>query len=122
MSTDCREVPTAEECRAAAENITNKCLRECVQMQCSGVKVNCSEYIRKKCEDDSRALGADVGGFVYGGPQTCQQPKKELYWCELPLSRECRAQAMVHELAHTCGWHHKEGQGVPADNGKLLCQ
>jgi hypothetical protein len=40
----------------------------------------------------------------------------------LDLSRRCRAQAMVHELAHSCGWHHGDGQGVPGDEGTLPCK
>lgn len=118
----CRAVPTVEECRAAAESVDDTCLRECIQLQCSGVLVKCSDYIQQKCRDDGKKRRGDIGGFVFRGAQTCRQPKEEIYWCELPMSDKCRAQTMVHELAHSCGWNHGDGHGVPGDSGELRCR
>lgn len=121
MSTTCSNAPSVEECHAAAAEIEDKCLRECVLLQCSGAKVTCSDYIEQKCLASSRS-GKGVGGYVFRSTQTCEIPKSEIYWCDLPLSRKCRAQAMVHELAHSCGWRHGDGKSVPANNGELRCK
>jgi hypothetical protein len=34
MHPSCRELPTVEECQAAAQVITHECLRKCVELQC----------------------------------------------------------------------------------------
>ena len=34
----------------------------------------------------------------------------------------CRMEAMVHELAHSCGWEHDQGGGVPGAKGELPCR
>ncbi len=122
MKSDCRGLPTIEECRTAAMVITDECLRGCVQMQCAGVKVNCSEYIQKECKKHS-SEGISPFGFVYRTSETsCEKPVGEVNWCELPEeNRECRAKAMVHELAHSCGWAHNEGLGVPSNDGYIQC-
>jgi hypothetical protein len=47
---------------------------------------------------------------------------KEVYWCEEAAGADCRVSAMVHELAHSCGWEHREGKGVPANEGDVICE
>lgn len=121
-TTNCTQLPTVEECRTAAEVIDDDCLRECVMAQCAGVKVNCSEVASRKCAVRREQKGQAVGGFVDIEGQTCRIPKEEINWCQIPMSRPCRAKAMVHELAHSCGWLHRDGKNVPADNGSLQCK
>jgi hypothetical protein len=121
----CRELPSVEECLAAARMITGECLKKCVELQCAGVKVDCrSEKIRKDCEEKTdRAKGIVALGYVdRTSESSCDKPLHKVNWCEEPASRDCRAQAMVHELAHACGWRHDEGQGVPGDDGFLPCE
>lgn len=88
-------------------------------LQCTGVKIKCGEYARAQCGK----YGPDdkLGGYVKPGPQDCEIPRDEIAWCELPLSSICRAELMVHELAHACGWKHGQGFNVPGNEGKLLC-
>lgn len=121
MSQACRELPTVEECRAAAQVITDACLRGCVELQCTGIKVNCSDFIKKECQKRNEA-GVTYLGYVWR-PDTasCSKPVSEVNWCEEPVSRDCRAKAMVHELAHSCGWKHLQGLGVPGNEGELQC-
>lgn len=122
MSSACRELPTVEECQSAAREITDECLRGCVHLQCAGIKVNCGEYIREECKKNS-SEGVTPFGYVYRTSETsCDRPVGEVNWCELSASRECRAKAMVHELAHSCGWAHNEGLGVPANEGFIQCE
>lgn len=126
MQGSCRELPSVEECQAAAGVMTDSCLRMCVEMQCAGVKVNCgSAEIQKRCREASDAEGITPLGYVVrfsDVPVSCDHPSKEVNWCEQPASRACRAKAMVHELAHSCGWRHRQGGGVPGDNGYLPCE
>lgn len=105
-----------------AMEITNECLRGCVRMQCTGIKVNCDEYVKKECRNHS-SEGISPFGYVYRTSETtCGKPVGEVNWCELPGSRECRARAMVHELAHSCGWAHNQGMGVPSNDGFITCE
>ena len=122
MSLTCREVPTVEECLDAAATIENVCLRPCVERQCSGAKVACDENIVKKCNRLNESRRDKVGGWVERKDQTCKAPRSEIAWCQVPMSRQYRAKAMVHELAHSCGWKHGEGQGVPGNSGSLECE
>ncbi|ATB33589.1 hypothetical protein [Melittangium boletus] len=125
MHPTCRELPTVEECKAAAQVISYPCLRECVEKQCAGVKVNCaSEEIQSACRSKS-SEGLIALGYVVrfsDKPTSCMNPSREVNWCEQPSSRDCRAISMVHELAHACGWRHGQGLGVPGDDGELLCE
>lgn len=125
MHPTCRELPTIEECKAAAQVITEACLRQCVEMQCAGIKVNCgSEEIQRTCKAQN-SEGVTALGYVVrysDAPTSCDNPSKEVNWCEQNASRECRARAMVHELAHSCGWRHLQGFGVPGDDGFLPCE
>jgi hypothetical protein len=121
MSTTCLEVPSVEECRAAAAAIENICLRNCVELQCAGIKVNCDANIQQRCKALNEGKQGAVGGYVVRKGQTCEQPRDEIAWCQIRMSRKCRARAMVHELAHACGWSHDDGQNVPGNTGELPC-
>lgn len=123
-SADCRYVPSVEDCWAAADRIEDFCLKSCVIRLCRGDgRVVCNESVQEQCVE--RAVGnttGSVGGFVRRGPQTCEVPKEEVNWCQLPRSLPCQALIMIHELAHACGWHHFQGQGIPGDEGSVKCQ
>src|SRR5689334_2737825 len=87
MHSACRELPTIEECQAAAQVITHECLRKCVELQCAGVKVNCgSEEIQKQCQKrTNRSTGEVALGYVerfFNAPTSCDKPSKEVNWCE----------------------------------------
>jgi len=118
-SSTCTRLPSVEQCLGVSWSITDDCLRKCVQAQCKGATVKCGDaYTELKCIPKGNGR---VGGFVPPRGQTCSIPWDEVNWCDLPLSSHCRARAMVHELAHTCGWHHKDGHGVPGDHGEDSC-
>jgi len=111
----CTTLPTVEECRIAALQITDQCLRWCVIAQCAGVTARCGDrYTRRVCSQSRR--DGSVGGFVLDGG-TCEIPRDEVHWCDLPVPASCRPLMMVHELAHTCGWSHDLGMGVPGNSG-----
>jgi hypothetical protein len=125
MNSTCRALPTVEECIKATQSITQDCLRRCIELQCAGVQINCDEAARAKCKKD-REEGILTLGYVWMNrtmtlEKTCKNPRREINWCEWDVSRECRAKGMVHELAHTCGWNHDQGLGVPGNDGTITC-
>ena len=125
MSSVCQELPTVEECLSAAQSITDVCLKTCVEAQCAGVEVKCDATVREQCEKDRKA-GVFTLGYTYMTlsmtvQKRCKNPVKEINWCQWDVSRDCRAKGMVHELAHSCGWDHGQGLGVPGEDGSLTC-
>ena len=121
---NCRYVPSVEDCQAAADRITDLCLRTCVLHLCRVGRPVCDKRTKLRCARRAQDLpNGEPGGWVADDrPRTCEQPKEEVNWCELPRSPPCQAQMMAHELAHACGWHHKDGNGVPADTGEFACR
>lgn len=117
----CQELPSVGECQATARAIEDECLRDCVLAKCTGIKIRCDEVAKLFCPKGDYE-GGRRAGFVFRGGHTCEQPAEEMHWCEEPMPAHCRAQAMVHELAHACGWHHGDGFGVPGNKGRLACQ
>jgi hypothetical protein len=121
---NCRYVPSVEDCQAVADRIEDLCLRDCVLHLCRVGEVVCDTKTKLKCarRKTEEKIGNEVGGWVPDDvPRTCKVPKEEVNWCELPRSPPCQSQMMVHEYAHACGWHHKQGKGVPGDKGKFNC-
>lgn len=57
-------------------------------------------------------------------PGTCDQPTHEIKWCHLKefQTGQCGADAVLHELAHTCGWKEYEEKGVPGNTGVIQCK
>lgn len=121
-SADCRYVPSVEDCQAVADRIEEFCLRTCVVRLCRYGRAVCNDDIQNECV---RRIGEGeegaVGGFVWEVEQTCEIPRDEVNWCQMPRSPMCQARMMVHELAHACGWHHLQGQGVPGNEGNVRC-
>jgi len=133
MQGTCKNLPTVEECRAAARKyITDDCLRDCVVRLCGEVTIKCGaeEELPRYCALHNRA-GAVKGGYVphpeevgeeNNPPRTCTLPRKKMDWCELDVSPSCASQMMIHELSHACGWPEYGGKGVPAGiNGIFQC-
>lgn len=122
MKTSCPtsvELPTVEECIEGASEINNELLMSCVRRQCQDITVTCSEWTRKECEAQSRALGNTVLAFTittFHGTHHRFYPVQETHWCEEPTSRECTLKAVMHELAHSCGWNHGQGWNVPGND------
>jgi hypothetical protein len=123
MKTSCPasiELPTIEECVEAASGITGELLGSCVRRQCRDITVTCGEWSRSICKLESEARpGTNVLALTlitFQGTLHAFYPVKETYWCEEPASHGCIVNAVIHELAHSCGWDHKEGQNVPGND------
>lgn len=83
-------------------------------MQCAGIKVDCGEKTRMRCES-RESLYAYTDH--YPGVTNCRfAPTNETHCCErlLKKSKDCRVKVLVHELAHSCGWDEEEGPGIPS--------
>jgi hypothetical protein len=123
MDTTCRELPTVEQCQAGARVITDERLWDCVDQQCRRIQIDCGEEVHAQCKLKS-AAGEFIMGYTFQiqGKTFPFSPVKEVHWCEEVAGTDCRVKAMIHELAHSCGWHHEGGKGVPADEGKVKCE
>jgi hypothetical protein len=125
MSSTCRELPTVEECLEGANAINpreNERLWSCVRQQCTRITIRCDQVVRKRC-DDAHQRGDPIMGYTFQPMGTSPFfPAKETYWCEDSADPDCLTRAFVHELAHSCGWEHGMGQGVPGNRGAIRCQ
>jgi RHS repeat-associated protein len=123
-SNGCSNCSTKAKCEAQAGAITDPDLRKCVIAQCKGpIKLTCD---KKKKEKTCKAKQLPDGrkGFIGGSSPVGESPTKpstdDVTWCELPVDGDCQTKMLVHELAHSCGWDHGGGKGVPETN-QLEC-
>lgn len=120
----CKNGSSCYECRDLAAKITDGDLRRCVMAQCiaQDVKLKCDAEAKKGCADLAKNPTNEKGkaGHGKGGAATVgflDKPEKEVDWCEMPVDLKCQTRMLVHELAHTCGWNHTSGVGVPGETG-----
>jgi len=123
MKTSCPasiELPTVEECVEAVSEITGELLGSCMRRQCHDITVSCGEWSRGRCQiENQRRPETSLLAFTlvrYHGTLHAFFPVQETHWCEEPASHGCVVKAVVHELAHSCGWDHKQGQNVPGND------
>ena len=118
MKSNCRvtiPMPTVEECQQAASVVINDGLRTCVIEQCRDISLVCDEETRKVCKKNKES-GQDTLAYVIRLNSTSLSSRvKEAHWCEEPASFQCTLKVVVHELAHSCGWRHSDGGGVPGN-------
>lgn len=96
--------------------------------RCRPVRWCTSRNARKRSTSQKRSGFGSGGGVgcardhatrAQSAWKACLVPLDELHWCEVQVPASCRPLMMVHELAHTCGWEHDAGMGVPGNGGKL---
>ena len=94
----------------------------CILRQIENAHIDCGLATKIKCAlRNGGKEGRAIGGSAPQG--TYSTPKEDVEWCDLEnKSKECQAKGLIHEMAHTCGWDHGQGGGVPGDNGHLICQ
>jgi hypothetical protein len=121
MKTSCPvsiELPTVEECLEEASRIDDELLMSCMRRQCRDITLTCGEWSRQKCKAQSQRLGNTVLAFTltaWKGTLHRFYPVEEIHGCEEPASHGCIVKAVIHELAHSCGWDHRQGHNVPGD-------
>jgi len=122
----CQFGSSCNACRAQALRMVAGALRDCVLNGCSdqSFKLKCDDDAKKACKSPpAQAKGKKNvkkgGSSRVGSPE---DPVREILWCELPMNEDCQAQALVHELAHACGWPftHPPGHNIPAEGDGVL--
>ncbi|MBK7857431.1 MAG: hypothetical protein IPJ65_02165 [Archangiaceae bacterium] len=98
--------------------ITDICLRDCVMRKMGAAKISCDSEAQTVCSENTTMFGGTHSGgkCAVAAWYESSGPNKVL-WCNRKISPACRAKAVVHELAHLCGWNEGDGKGVPFDNG-----
>jgi hypothetical protein len=124
MKTNCPpsiELPSVEECIEEAHKIDDELLMSCMRRQCRDITVTCSEWSRQQCKALTESPGSTLLAFTvthWRGTLHRFYPVDETHWCEQSASRGCIVKAVIHELAHSCGWDHRQGHNVPGDDPK----
>ena len=103
---------TREWCDWAARgsNIKDITLRHCIKQNCRNGTITCKNDCkrRKSCGKD---IGVPRGYFI---PEEDTNPVLCLNSVE---ARGGWGSTAIHEIAHSCGWRHGQGGGVPNDPG-----
>ena len=91
-------------------------LRECVLRKIDAIRFTCNWGIQTECnKPDGKEKCTWLASAKLGN---CGSTQGSLNWCNRRgLSDACVAEVLVHEAAHTCGWEHLKGGGVPGNDG-----
>ena len=107
------------QCMTQANSVTDSKLKACVKSKCYGkdTKLDCSpERKKESCFEFTDKHGKKRRRIGEAG-----EGDSEIGWCEEPMNEDCQAKLLVHELAHTCGWDHEPGKGVPSSKEIQQC-
>jgi hypothetical protein len=122
MKTSCPasiELPTVEECLEETVRIDDELLMSCMRRQCRNITVTCGEWSREQCKSLRQASSGTLLALtftVWRGTPHRFYPVEQTHWCEEPASRGCILKAVIHEVAHSCGWDHGHGHNVPGND------
>ena len=83
--------------------ITDPKLRSCLQKRCKSGKIKCSDNCKPGRGGQAPNFGSTATLCLNNWPDWTTP-----FWV---------GQAITHEWAHTCGWNHGQGGGVPLDPG-----
>jgi|HubBroStandDraft_4_1064222.scaffolds.fasta_scaffold01159_8 RHS repeat-associated protein len=99
---------TADAACSDLNGITDLKLRSCLQKRCKSGKIKCSD----NCSQQPKQ---QAGNAPYHGSTgtLCLDSIGTPPW----TTPQDFGGTIIHEWAHTCGWHHGQGQGVPNDPG-----
>lgn len=95
-------------CNALSSIITDPDLRKCIQKRCDKGTII--------CKNDCKSGVAGYNRWYFG-----LFPSSDINICSNNLSNLMHlvGSVAIHEWAHSCGWDHFQGKGVPGNNGKL---
>ena len=99
---------TADAACSNLNGITDPKLRSCLQKRCKSGKIKCSD----NCPQQQKP---QAGNAPYSGNTAtlCLDSVGTPSWS----TPQYFGGTIIHEWAHTCGWHHGQGEGVPHDPG-----
>jgi hypothetical protein len=128
----CCELPSEQELKNAAKKISDPCTKKCVddaigEKRGVGAIVFCPSddpFSNQSADTKFLAQCAMSGNLCALSPVGGCEPGQGtnlavLCPSAIKLKKNCQIEALVHEFAHTCGWDHQKGKGVPAEDGKL---
>ena len=112
-SSTIKEIATAT-CKNIDNIITDANLARCIKNRCRNGMIRCDP-----------CCPAGTAGYNIWVPRISQNNGRHIYWrsqtaniCINNHRGDGRiAQVIIHEWAHSCGWQHGEGMGVPLDPG-----
>lgn len=94
---------TADDACSNLNGITDPKLRSCIQKRCKSGKIKCSDNCQPGRMGEAPYHGKTATLCLNGTPD----------W----TTPQYFGETFIHEWAHTCGWHHGQGGGVPNDPG-----
>ena len=92
-------------CDALSTVITDPKLRKCLKKRCKTAKIKC----QTSCEPDELGYNRSFLGIHSRTANICIN--------RFPAGSQAYGAVVIHEWAHSCGWNHGQGAGVPGDDG-----
>jgi RHS repeat-associated protein len=102
--------------KTSANRVTDECLRKCVIERLDKMVFQCgTAESEKRCKKSPTAVASATLG------ESCSNPAADAFWCNRAkgMNENCVVDALVHEAAHNCGWNHRQGKGVPGNEGHI---
>jgi len=101
-------------CDNLENHITDESLLKCLQERCRNSVIVCHD----KCKSQSSEILGFNHYFLFWR-------SKKAHLCMGNIEKHgCKhlyGEIVIHEWAHSCGWNHNEGKGVPGDSGGFDC-
>ena len=95
-------------CDLVDKIVTSPKLASCIKRRCQHAVIRCDS---KDCNPNDG--GINITSPIFG-------PEKDIYLCVgNPNLSAHLGPVVIHEFAHSCGWKHGGGFGVPGDSGGL---
>lgn len=92
-------------CNILSATITDPALRGCISKRCKNAKIECESNCR------SNLLGYNNSFLGIAS--------SSIHICVGNCTNNLFGPVAIHEWAHSCGWDHGDGGGVPGDGGAL---
>jgi hypothetical protein len=96
-------------CDALVSTISDLKLRQCLKRRCDKAKVICRSNDDINCKDNTLAYNVHFLGFRSPNGNICIE--------KVPKGSVGLGFITLHEWAHSCGWDHGDGGGVPGNDG-----
>ncbi len=84
--------------------ITDRKLKQCINRRCKKAKIKCRD-----CAPDELGYETQFGPFRSSTANLCAK--------NFPAGSQAFGPVVIHEWAHSCGWDHNGGAGVPGNDG-----
>jgi len=96
-------------CNTLETTITDPKLRKCIKKRCDAENIKCHPCVNQNDPDTMGYNNCFLGICSYTIHIYATHPNAQNKFGKIA----------IHEWAHSCGWDHGDGQGVPGDSGGL---